>query len=226
MSEHELRAVIFDLDGTLADRRGSITRYAMRFKEDFAVELEHDFEAIVQVLIAADGHGYRAQQRPGDVAAALLQPHRAAAFDKHWRTHFPAMAVAYPNAQLLLEVLRGKGLRLGLVTNGSVAAQTTKLDKLGLTNAFDSVVISDAVKCKKPDPSIFAIALEELDVKPAETWFVGDHPVNDVAGAEAVGMRGFLVPGGPDWPADVVPCGTELRSLRGLLSELPETLSQ
>jgi putative hydrolase of the HAD superfamily len=64
------------------------------------------------------------------------------------------------------------------------------------------VVISEAVQVQKPDPRIFAQALAELGCQAANTWFVGDDPVNDVRGAAAVGLRAIWLPSGRPWPRD------------------------
>jgi putative hydrolase of the HAD superfamily len=59
------------------------------------------------------------------------------------------------------------------------------------------------VGCASPDPRIYRLALEQLDVEPAEALFVGDGANDELAGAERVGMRAILVhrPGEePAWP--------------------------
>lgn len=61
-------------------------------------------------------------------------------------------------------------------------------------------MISEAVQVQKPDPRIFAHALAEIGCVAVHTWFVGDHPLNDVLGAAAVGLQ-------PIWLAGVQPWG-------------------
>ena len=53
------------------------------------------------------------------------------------------------------------------------------------------VVISEAVGVKKPSTKPFLEALRLLEVSASQTWFVGDHPINDVQGASDVGMKAF-----------------------------------
>jgi hypothetical protein len=48
---------------------------------------------------------------------------------------------------------------------------------------------------QKPDPRIFAHALAQIGCRASDTWFVGDHPVNDVLGAAAVGLRAIWLTG-------------------------------
>jgi putative hydrolase of the HAD superfamily len=59
---------------------------------------------------------------------------------------------------------------------------------------FDALVVSWEVRVSKPDAAIYRIALERLGVAPGEALFVDDRPEN-VAGAEAVGMRGMMFDG-------------------------------
>ena len=64
--------------------------------------------------------------------------------------------------------------------------------RFGFFSAFDGIVISGAVGVKKPDPAIFAIALEAMDAAPEETVYVGDLPSVDVEGARAAGIAPVL----------------------------------
>ena len=81
------------------------------------------------------------------------------------------------------------GLKLGLITNGSIRMQSRKLQCLAVAPMFDTILISDAEGISKPDPRIFQRALERLETSPARSIFVGDHPEVDVAGAQAAGMQ-------------------------------------
>jgi len=77
--------------------------------------------------------------------------------------------------------------RLGVVSNfyGNLAAVC---DDLGLAKDLSVMVDSCVVGCTKPDARIFACALDELRVAPAEALFVGDSLLRDMAGARDVGM--------------------------------------
>ncbi|MEO0078321.1 MAG: HAD family hydrolase [candidate division WOR-3 bacterium] len=94
----------------------------------------------------------------------------------------------YPDALPLLDQL-SREFRLGLVTNGPTDLQQDKLKCSGLEDRFSAVVISRAVGTRKPDPRIFHLALDQLNVLPAEAVYVGDSLSKDVAGAKAAGMK-------------------------------------
>jgi HAD superfamily hydrolase (TIGR01549 family) len=91
----------------------------------------------------------------------------------------------------LLEVLRSRGLKLGVVSNAfdPPALLRHDLDQLGITDRIDVAVFASEVGWRKPHPAIFERALEGLGVPAERTLFVGDSLAVDLAGAAAVGMR-------------------------------------
>jgi putative hydrolase of the HAD superfamily len=76
-----------------------------------------------------------------------------------------------------------------VITNGPTAWQTRKLDALGIASRFDTILISEAEGIQKPDPRIFARALDRCGVAASDAMFVGDHPHADIDGAVAAGLR-------------------------------------
>src|SRR5262245_15612160 len=138
-----LAAVLFDLDCTLGDRGHSIRQYALRFAEDFRHRLvPTSVERITEVLIAADGWGYRPATRTHDIAANLVWQVRPSPDEiaTHWNRHFASLAVVMDGAVEALETLQRLGIALGLITNGTVRAQVQKLDILGLRGYFQAVI--------------------------------------------------------------------------------------
>jgi putative hydrolase of the HAD superfamily len=121
---------------------------------------------------------------------------------RHWETWFPASSVAREGLRETLTALQAQGIRLGVITNGAVQHQQPKIEHLRLRPYLSSVMISEAVGIKKPDPRIFARALVEVGCHASQAWFVGDHPVNDVLGAAAVGLRPVWFTGVHSWPTE------------------------
>ncbi len=186
------RVILFDLDETLHDRRASVEAFIPTLYGFLEPWLSHvsleDFRA---TLHRVDYGGYV----PREVfMQRLLEAFDARNFDavalaKFWRSEFAKFAQPMAGAYELLEFLKSKGIQTGIVSNGTVQLQQAKIDALGLQ--VDVVVISEAVGVKKPAAKPFLEALRLLEVQPSETWFVGDHPVNDIQGAVAIGIKAF-----------------------------------
>jgi HAD superfamily hydrolase (TIGR01509 family) len=93
--------------------------------------------------------------------------------------------------QALLEALRSRGLKTGLVGNSwpdPPRVLRADVERYGLAPYLDVQVWSEEVGVRKPDPEIFLYALAELGVEPEAAMYVGDRVETDVAGAARVGM--------------------------------------
>jgi HAD superfamily hydrolase (TIGR01549 family) len=99
---------------------------------------------------------------------------------------------AFPDAAPALAELRALGLRLVCVSNWDVSLPEV-LERCGLAGALDGVVTSAEVGARKPDPAIFAPALELASCAAAEALYVGDTPAEDLAAARAAGVPGLLI---------------------------------
>ena len=110
-----------------------------------------------------------------------------AAHDEHnlWRR----VPEGLPEA---LERLRAAGWALGVVSN-SEGRLGELFERGGLGGRFEVVIDSGVVGVRKPDPRIFAMALEALEVPAERAVYAGDIPDVDVEGARAAGIEGVLV---------------------------------
>lgn len=106
-------------------------------------------------------------------------------------SQFKNSCVSFPNLISMLEKLRSNNLVLGMITNGKGQFQIDNIRALGIKKYFETILVSEWEGIKKPDPQIFERALEQLNVSPNESIFVGDHPKNDVNAAQNVGMKGI-----------------------------------
>jgi putative hydrolase of the HAD superfamily len=121
--------------------------------------------------------------------------------------------------ETLVELCR-RGYGLGLITVCSDDVPDV-WSETPFRDLFDATVFSCAVGMRKPDPRIYRLACDELEVEPDEALFVGDGANDELAGAERVGIRAVLIhrPGEePLWP--------EARAWEGArITAIPEVLS-
>ena len=94
------------------------------------------------------------------------------------------------SARAALEAV-AESYSLALVTNGASCLQREKLQAVGLSEYFESVVVSSDLGVAKPSVAIFAHALDQLRVKGEHATMVGDSLTRDVEGAIAAGLRGI-----------------------------------
>jgi len=99
-----------------------------------------------------------------------------------------------PCAKKMLEQI-SVDYRLGLVSNFTYAPVIyAGLRKLGINHFFNAILVSEEVGWRKPSQRIFEEALKKLEVTGTETAYVGDSPLEDIKGANAVCMRTIFVP--------------------------------
>jgi putative hydrolase of the HAD superfamily len=159
---------------------------------------------VCDTLLTADRWGHaRRDEFFREVAERLpwatrVSPEVIRAF---WARHFAECAQPAIDLHDTLRSLRARGIRLGVVSNGRGDMQQWKLDVLGVRDELSCVVISGVLGVQKPDARIFHHAMSVLEVAPQACWFVGDHPLHDVAGARGAGMTAVWVDHGQPWPA-------------------------
>ena len=218
------QAILFDLDNTLVDRHASLTKYALIFYDDFKDQLlTTDETTVVNLVIWLDEGGYRAKSDFfADLQQGLLWTTIPSldTLQKHWYDHYVAVTVGMDSLHDTLTTLSEADYSLGIITNGSAESQQGKIDQLEIEPYMQTVVISGAVGVKKPAPQIFEFALANLNVEAITSWFVGDHPVNDILGAAAVGLTPVWRRGFHHWPTEYPEPEYQIDNLPQLLTLL------
>lgn len=94
----------------------------------------------------------------------------------------------YPEVPAMLDRLRAAGLNTAILSNGSVAMLESGVAAAGLTDRLDAVLSVESAGRFKPDPSVYALAVDRFAVAPAEICFVSGNGW-DVAGAASFGFK-------------------------------------
>jgi putative hydrolase of the HAD superfamily len=194
-----IKAVIFDLDGTLLNRDESVKRFIDNQYERLIKWLDHiTKEEYISRFIELDKRGYVWKDK---VYQQLTQEFHITGVTwevllQDYISEFKYNCIPFDNLIHMLKELKRSNLQLGMITNGYGQFQMDNIKALGIEKYFDVILVSEWEGIKKPDPKIFKRALKQLNVLPKQSIFVGDHPENDVKAAQNIGMKGI-------WKKDV-----------------------
>jgi len=92
-----------------------------------------------------------------------------------------------------LKKLKQLNIKTAIVSDLTTNIQLRKMSKLGITPFFDVLVTSEEAGSEKPNPIMFLLALNKLNVLPSEAIMVGDNPINDIEGGNSVGLDTILI---------------------------------
>ena len=191
------KAVIFDLFGTLVDEYDTLG-YASALRETSSIlKLRHDdFQKIWhETNWQRNAGGFKnIEENLQYICRALNQPVKP--FDinlaKMVRYDFLApLLTPRLYAAETLSTLKKAGYKLGLISNSSIDIPDL-WPGTPLAPYFDVTVFSCACGFMKPDPAIYRLAMEQLDVEPEECFFVDDNVGNLIASA-SLGMKAVLM---------------------------------
>jgi putative hydrolase of the HAD superfamily len=187
-----IKAVLFDLDGTLYDRDALVLRLLTEQFQAFESQLPAvPMKTFVSRLVELDDHGYRDKSAVYRIAGRewSLASRLCEQLEHDFWMRYDTHCVLDDDVDHTLTTLRQRGLKLAVVTNGGAERQQRKLDALGISGCFDAILISEVEGVRKPDPEIFARALDRCHVEASNALFVGDHPEVDVGGAVQAGLH-------------------------------------
>ena len=188
-----LEAVLFDWNNTLVQftwdddllvAGHAAALQAMERDDDGFTERYR--EVVLERATPGDDYGDLLRELLGELSAADVDRF-ADAEHEVWRSAHAVLG----SAQALLQALRGRGLKTGIVANSwpdPARLLRADVEAFGLADLVDVCVFSSEAGASKPDPAIFVRALDELGVDPLDAMFVGDGLVADVQGAANVGM--------------------------------------
>lgn len=176
-----MRPLLFDLDGTLVDTIDLIVTSFRQVLEDLAgrpfarqeiIDLFGPTEPVIIDRFAGTNRRQEAHER----------------FFAHYEQNHRRLVTVFPGIPELIREAAERGHRLAIITNKGRRTTAITLEQCGLAPYFDVVVTGDDVSRPKPDPEGIRLALARLRAEPQEAWFIGDAPVDVLAG-RAAGTR-------------------------------------
>ncbi|KMY44080.1 L-2-haloalkanoic acid dehalogenase [Bacillus sp. FJAT-27916] len=187
-----IKAILFDLDGTLLDRDRSVKEFVENQYDRLISPSKPVSKGVyVSRFLELDNRGYVWKDR---VYEQLVHEYHMTEITSEsllqdYLNHFKDWCIAFPHMLDMLQSLREKQLLLGIISNGRGRFQMDAICGLGIREFFDVILLSEWEGIKKPDLHIFLRAANRLGVSPHECVFVGDHPLNDVRAAQKAGMK-------------------------------------
>jgi 2-phosphoglycolate phosphatase len=215
-----VRAVLFDLDGTLADTAPDLGNALNRVRADL------DLPPLpLAALRPYASHGARGMLR-GAMGVEESDSEYPVLRDKYLDYYGKALFVhtrLFDGADQMLTEIERRGLSWGIVTNKAARFTLPLLEHLGIAARAGAVVCGDTTPHIKPHPAPLLAGARSLTLPPADCLYVGDAE-RDIAGGKAAGMKtvlarfGYL---GPEDTPDSWHADGSIDSLRALLDWLP-----
>lgn len=201
--------VLFDLDDTLHDDTAAYQSAARMVARDVAAAHAIDPEVLFRAYVA-EAQRFWSQLSVTHLDAGIIDTRtqmwsdalRAAGVEdralaercaRDYGAYRAGVLELSPGALELVETLKARGCKLGIVTNGFAATHHDKIAQLGLTAIFDALFLADEMGMVKPDPGVFRHAMAVLGSRPERTAMVGDRYDRDIAGAQMLGIFTVLI---------------------------------
>ncbi|QDX01384.1 HAD family hydrolase [Staphylococcus chromogenes] len=186
-----IKAIIFDLEGTLLDRKKSRDKF-----------IEEQYERFHDYLVRVQASDYRKKfieldddedhDKP-DLYKEIIKQFNIDRLSwkdlfHDFEMHFYRYVFPFYDTHYTLQKLTEAGYKIGVIANGKSTIKHYRIYALGIEDYVNHLSTSETVGFRKPHPRIYEDILEKLNVAPSEVIYVGDDALNDVAPARAMGM--------------------------------------
>jgi putative hydrolase of the HAD superfamily len=195
-----LRGVLLDLDDTLLDHHGAVSRALRLWLPSLGVTPGAEHVTLWNKVQEPHLKAWRERRidfneqrrrRLRDFLPAIQVPYAESELDEIFGGYLRAYEDSYrsfPDVPAMLATIAAAGLTTAVLTNGSRQQQNRKLERVGLTG-IGPVYTPDDLGVAKPDPTAFLLACSRWGLAPAEVVSVGDNHEFDVLGARAAGLH-------------------------------------
>ena len=105
----------------------------------------------------------------------------------YWEEFFNSM-LRFDGLVEFIQFVKAMGCKIAILSDMTLEIQIQKLNRLGLTSAFDFVLTSEEIGVEKPDPVTFELVLHHFSTTPEKAWMIGDNHERDIIGAQTLGF--------------------------------------
>lgn len=187
----KLLAIFFDLDNTLIDRNAAFKACMLEYFKCYLPDFNFDEEW--NKIQQKDNWGYTKRAKFSPWFVEYFSPVNQT-IDDFWEfqrlnisTHISPL-----DSSIVEQLKRLKNnYKIGILTNGGLFNQSKKIKNSKLDQIFleEEIIISEQYQIKKPDAAIFQLLLDQLQIPANQLLYVGDDPLNDIWGAQQLGIK-------------------------------------
>lgn len=188
-----VRALIFDLDGTLIDRQKAFKEFLRREFLNITSDESLINEMIKDIVIWDDfGRIPRSISFKKWEEKYKLEGITSKELDEKWKNESGKKCYLYDDVKDTLSKLKEK-YKIGILTNGSPLSQRRKLDSINIYDLIDYSLISGEYEVSKPDTKIYKYVCSQMGFKEDECVYIGDTFDIDYDGAINAGLNAVFV---------------------------------
>ncbi|MEA2574049.1 MAG: N-acetyl-D-muramate 6-phosphate phosphatase [Chloroflexia bacterium] len=197
MNITNLKAVLFDWDGTIVDSaQAMFLSYRHAYEKHLGIVFPRDYDDFLQLvpMRLAESSAKFGGEKATDVANS---------YNEYYEREGYKMCGVYEGVREVLVELRAQGYLLGVASNKSWGRIGADIDYLGLEGFIDAFVTSEDTPQRKPHPAPLLKLAEKLEVEPQHCAYIGDYH-GDIIAARDAGMLSIAVMWGGMFPTDTL----------------------
>lgn len=202
--QKQLKAILIDFDDTLVDYRSAADKALIDLFDNSGIPLQDYPEAANDYNEI--NHRLWPMLERGEASIDIIRCQRfeemqqkyplvglPCDLDVYYRSRFVVHSELITGTMEFMHMMKNRGYKLFVITNGIKETQDARIQNLGLTAVIDGYVTSEDVGKAKPNPLMLNYALQQLGVTNEEAVVIGDSMQSDILGAKNAGIRSILV---------------------------------
>ena len=212
--------ILFDLDNTLIDRLEAAKKTYYTFINETFIGADETFrDEVFAELFELDRNGTTPKEEVFFPIEQKYNLEEGWALNKieRWSSELAGNTITFPGTKETLEKLKPY-YKLGIISNGSVQAQSMKLEISGIKPLFEMVLFTGEIGIYKPDPRVFLEGCRRIGCQPDEAYYVGDNIPFDIEGSRNVGMAPIFIWRDDSFSVEGVPRIYCIEELLGIIS--------
>lgn len=190
-----IKAVVFDLDDTLISEKEYVRSGFRQVARKIARENSLDEETVYELMLDTFNEDSKnVFNRVLDKLSIQYEIEDIKELINYYRGHMPDIKL-YDDAKHILDVLKNKGIKLGMITDGYKITQRNKLEVLGIGDYFEYIVVTDELGREfwKPHEKPYEIIKDKLGLEYENMVYVGDNVSKDFVTANRLGMNTIFI---------------------------------